>query len=114
VATHRLARLSRLQWENSARDLLQLADIRDVTGPVTGDALVGFDTEAEALRIGEQLRADLEKASRAFTAGAKAFLVAMLQSPHFLYRTELSSASSSGPLPLTRRGRNHDLRHAVA
>jgi hypothetical protein len=169
VATPRLARLSRLQWENSVRDLLQLADISDVTGPVTGDALVGFDTEAEALRIGEQLRADLEKASRAltervaadpaalgrlvpadapadlagksrafiavfgmrafrrplteaeittyvtlfgkgaelypgedaFTAGAKVLLVAILQSPHFLYRTELSSASGSGPAPLS-------------
>jgi len=169
VPTPRLARLSRLQWENSVRDLLQLADISDVTGPVTGDALVGFDTEAEALRVGEQLRADLEKASRtlaervaadaaalgrlvpadapadlagksrafiaafgmrafrrpltdaevttyvtlfgkgpelypgedAFTAGAKLVLVAVLQSPHFLYRTELTPASGSDPVPLS-------------
>jgi hypothetical protein len=169
VATPRLARLSRLQWENSVRDLLQLGDISDITGPVTGDALVGFDTEAEALRVGEQLRADLEKASRAlaervaadaavlgrlvpadapadvagkgrafittfgmrafrrplteaevttyvtlfgkgpelypgedaFTAGAKVLLVAILQSPHFLYRTELTSASGAGPTPLS-------------
>jgi hypothetical protein len=169
VPTPRLARLSRLQWENSVRDLLQLADITDVTGPVTGDALVGFDTEAEALRVGEQLRADVEKASRAlaervtadaaalgrlvptdaptdlagksrafiaafgmrafrrpltdpelttyvtlfgkgaelypgedaFAAGVKVLVVAILQSPHFLYRTELSSASGRGPAPLS-------------
>jgi hypothetical protein len=169
VSTPRLVRLSRLQWENSVRDLLQLADVSDVTGAVTGDALVGFDTEAEALRVGEQLRADLEKASRAlaervvadpaalarlvpaaaptdlagksrafivafgmrafrrpltdaeittyvtlfgkgaelypgedaFTAGVKVLVVAILQSPHFLYRTELTAASGSGPTPLS-------------
>src|SRR4051812_803400 len=32
VSTPRLVRLSRLQWENSVRDLLQLADVSDVTG----------------------------------------------------------------------------------
>ncbi len=169
VATPRLVRLSRLQWENSVRGLLQLQDISAITAQVTGDALVGLDNEAEALRVGEQLRADLEKAAfslaelvtgdaaalgrlvpadapsdaagraRAFiqslagrayrrpagddeiaayqqlfeqgpslyptddpfVAGAKLVLVAILQSPHFLYRTELGTQANQGKVALS-------------
>jgi hypothetical protein len=169
VATPRVVRLSRPQWENSVRDLLQLSDISDVTSKVTGDALVGLDNEAEALRIDPQLRADLEEAAtaladkvaldpaalarlipsdapasgaerataflkafgarayrrpltdaelstyqalfthatsvypadQAFVAGAKLTLSAFLQSPHFLYRTELSSEVSGGRVALS-------------
>lgn len=169
VATPRVVRLSRPQWENAVRDLLQLSDISDVTSKVTGDALVGLDNEAEALRVDPQLRADFEAAATAladkvsldpaalgrlvpsdapasgaerstafirsfgarayrrpltdselsayqalfargatvypaddaFTAGAKLVLSAFLQSPHFLYRTELSTAVSGGHVPLS-------------
>lgn len=169
VATPRVVRLSRPQWENSVRDLLQLSDISDVTSQVTGDALVGLDNEAEALRIDPQLRADLEEAATAladkvaldpaalarlvpsdapasgveratafirsfgarayrrpltdaelttyqalfahaasvypadpaFTAGAKLVLSAFLQSPHFLYRTELSTTAAGGRIALS-------------
>lgn len=169
VATPRIVRLSRPQWENAVRDLLQLGDIDDVTSQVTGDALVGLDNEAEALRVDPQLRADLEAAATAladkvaldpaalarlipadapasgaervtafirafgarayrrpltdaelttygalftrgatvypaddaFTAGAKLVLSAFLQSAHFLYRTELSTAVSGGRVPLS-------------
>lgn len=157
VATPRFARLSRLQWENSIRDLLGLGDISELTAQVGGDALVGLDNEAEALRVGSQLRSDLEKVALAiaqrattdsatlarlvpegapaddagkarslittlglrayrrpleeaevqsyeqlyaqapslypgepvFSAGIKLVLSALLQSPHFLYRSEL-------------------------
>jgi hypothetical protein len=169
VATPRLTRLSRRQWENSLRELLKLDDIADVTSLVAGDALVGFDTEAEALRVGEQLRSDLDKASRslaervasdpsalsrimpaaapaevtakarafidhfglrayrrpvteaeaqsllalfanaatlypdddAFTGGVKLLLSAFLQSPHFLYRSELSTTPVDGKVALS-------------
>jgi hypothetical protein len=158
-----------LQWGNTLRDLLQLVDISDETSQVTGDALVGLDNEAEALRVDPQLRADLEEAATAladkvaldpvamarlvpsdapasgperakafirsfgarayrrpltdgevsayealftrgaavypaddgFTAGTKLVLSAFLQSPHFLYRTELSTAESGGSVPLS-------------
>jgi Protein of unknown function (DUF1592)/Protein of unknown function (DUF1588)/Protein of unknown function (DUF1595)/Protein of unknown function (DUF1585)/Protein of unknown function (DUF1587) len=169
VATPRIVRLSRPQWENAVRDLLQLDDIAAVTSKVTGDALVGLDNEAEALHVDPQLRADLEAAATAladkvaldpaalarliptdapasgaersaafirafgarayrrpladaevsayqalftrgasvypaddaFIAGAKLVLSAFLQSPHFMYRTELSTAVSDGRVPLS-------------
>ncbi|HEX6277901.1 MAG TPA: DUF1587 domain-containing protein, partial [Polyangiaceae bacterium] len=63
VATPRLARLSRQQWSNTVRDLLKLPDISDVESDVTGDALVGFDNEADALYVTEQLRRQLFDAS---------------------------------------------------
>ena len=47
VATPRLARLSRKQWSNTVRDLLKLADISEIDQGVSGDALVGFDNEAD-------------------------------------------------------------------
>jgi hypothetical protein len=160
VATSRLARLSRQQWSNSIRDLLQLSDIAEIDAGVSGDALIGFDDEADALYVTEQLRKQLADAAEkladkvtqdpaalarlvpanapadtagrarafvtafglrafrrplteaevtnhlalfnqgptlypgvdAFQAGVNLVLQAMLQSPHFLYRTELSSA----------------------
>jgi hypothetical protein len=160
VPTPRLARLSRQQWSNTVRDLLMLEDISDIDQGVSGDALVGFDNEADALYVGEMLRqelataaeklgdrvtgdaaalarlvpagapADLAGRARAFTAsfgqrafrrplaeeeitnhlalfdqgptlypgvdafiaGANLVIQAMLQSPHFLYRTELVTA----------------------
>src|SRR6187551_2842958 len=157
VATPRVARLSRQQWVNAIRDLLMLSDISDIESLVSGDALVGFDAEAEDLFVTEQLRSELfdasekaadtvtgdaaalerlvpadaptDAAGRAeafitsfgqrafrrpltdaevtthldlfnqgptlyagvdpFKAGASLVIQAMLQSPHFLYRTEL-------------------------
>jgi hypothetical protein len=162
VATPRLARLSRQQWSNTIRDLLKLPDVADVENGVSGDALINFDNEAEALFVTEQLRQQLATASekladkvvanatvfgalvpaqpagdsagraRAFITafgrrafrrpltdaevtthlglfnqaatlypGADAFktgiglvIQAVLQSPHFLYRTELGTAAA--------------------
>jgi hypothetical protein len=53
VTTPRVARLSRQQWSNTVRDLLKLTDISDIDSGVTGDALIGFDNEADALCITE-------------------------------------------------------------
>jgi len=162
VATPRVARLSRQQWSNAVRDLLKLTDISDIDSGVTGDALMGFDNEADALFVTEQLRAQLFDASEkladkvtgdatalgrlvpanaptdtagkgkafitafgqrafrrpltaaevtthvglfnqgptlypgvdAFKAGASLVIQAMLQSPYFLYRTELGAAAA--------------------
>jgi len=170
VATSRVARLSRQQWSNAVRDLLKLTDISDVDSMVSGDALIGFDDEVDALYVTEQLRSELFDASEALagkvtgdatalarlmpanaptdaTAKAKAFITAfgqrafrrpltdaevtthltlfnqastlypgvdtfkggvslviqaMLQSPYFLYRTELGTAKTgSTTIPLT-------------
>jgi hypothetical protein len=160
VATPRVARLSRPQWSNAVRDLLKLSDISEIDGNVSGDALIGFDDEADSLFVTEQLRSQLFDASEkladkvtsdttalarlvpadapseatarakafitsfgqrafrrpltdaevtthlglftqgstlypgadAFKAGASLVIQAMLQSPHFLYRTELGTA----------------------
>jgi hypothetical protein len=162
VATPRVARLSRQQWSNSVRDLLKLADIAEIDRNVTGDALIGFDNEADALFVTEQLRKELADAAEkladkvtadatalarlvpanapadaagkarafitsfgqrafrrpltdgeitthvglfnqgptlypgvdAFKAGASLVIQAMLQAPHFLYRTELGTAAA--------------------
>jgi hypothetical protein len=162
VKTPRLARLSRQQWANTVRDLLHLSDIADVESGVSGDALINFDNEAEALFVTEQLRQQLADAAEklaakvvgdpaslarlvpanapadtagrarafitafglrafrrplteaevtshlalfnqgptlypgvdAFQSGVNLVLQAMLQSPHFLYRTELVAASA--------------------
>ncbi|HYP76881.1 MAG TPA: DUF1592 domain-containing protein [Polyangiaceae bacterium] len=162
VATPRLARLSRQQWANAARDLLKLTDISDVDSNVSGDALIGFDDEAESLFVTEQLRSQLFDASEkladkvtsdaaalarlippnaptdsagrakafvtafgqrafrrpltdaevtthlglyaqgptlypgadAFKSGASLVIQAMMQSPFFLYRTELTAAQA--------------------
>jgi hypothetical protein len=162
VPTARLARLSRQQWTNTVRDLLKLADISEIDKGVSGDALVGFDNEADALYVGEMLREELATAAEklgdrvtadaaalanlvpadapadlagrarafvssfglrafrrplseeeitnhlalfnqgptlypetdAFVAGANIVIQAMLQSPHFLYRTELGAAAA--------------------
>jgi len=162
VATPRVARLSRQQWSNAVRDLLKLTDISDVDSNVSGDALIGFDDEADALFVTEQLRAQLFDAAEkladkvtadatalarlvppnaptdtagrgrafitafgqrafrrpltdaevtthvglfnqgptlypgvdAFKAGASLVIQAMLQSPYFLYRTELGTAAA--------------------
>lgn len=162
VASSRLARLSRPQWSNAVRDLLKLTDISDVEGTVSGDALIGFDNEADFLFVTEQLRSQLFDASEqlagkvtgdatalarivpsnaptdatgkakafitafgqrafrrpltdaevtthlglfnkastlypgvdAFKGGASLVIQALLQSPYFLYRTELGTASS--------------------
>ena len=162
VATPRVARLSRQQWANAVRDLLQLTDISEIENNVTGDALIGFDDEAEGLFVTEQLRSQLFDASEkladkvtgdaaalarlvptnapsdatgrakafitsfglhafrrtltdaeltthlglfnqgptlypgvdAFKAGASLVIQAMLQSPFFLYRTELGTAAT--------------------
>ncbi len=161
VPTPRVARLSRQQWSNAVRDLLKLSDISDVDKNVSGDALIGFDDEADALYVTEQLRAELFDASEQlanqvtgdsaalarlvppgapsdtagrgkafitsfgqrafrrqltsaevtthlnlfnqgatlypgvdpFKAGASLVIQAMLQSPYFLYRTELGTAA---------------------
>lgn len=162
VATPRLARLSRQQWSNTVRDLLKLSDITEIDKGVSGDALVGFDDQADALFVGEMLRKELATAAEkladrvigdpaalarlvpanapadaagrarsfitalgqrafrrpltedevskhltlfnqgptlypgidAFNAGASLVIQALLQSPHFLYRTELGTAAA--------------------
>ncbi len=161
AASVRLARLSRKQWSNSVRDLLKLADFSDIDSGVSGDALIGFDNQADALFVTEQLRLQLADAAEkladrvtaddaalgrivpadapsdaggrasafissfglrafrrpltdaevashlalfnegptlypgvdAFKAGASLVIQAMLQSPYFLYRTELGTAA---------------------
>ena len=169
VTTSRMARLSRVQWSNAVRDLLKLSDISDVDSTVSGDALIGFDDEGDALYVTEQLRSQLFDASEqlagkvtgdatalarlvpsnapsdttgkakafitsfgqrafrrpltdaevtthlglfnqastlypgvdAFKAGASLVIQALLQSPYFLYRTELGTASgNSTTIPL--------------
>ena len=162
VATPRIARLSRQQWQNAVQDLLKLSDISAIASNVSGDALIGFDDEAESLFVTEQLRSQLFDASEqladkvtgdatalaaivpanaptdtagrakafitafgqrafrrpltdaevtthvglfnqgptlypgvdAFKAGASLVIQAMLQSPYFLYRTELGTAAA--------------------
>ena len=162
VPTARIVRLSRQQWSNAIRDLLKVTDIADIDSAVTGDALVGFDNEADSLYVTEQLRQQLFDASEkladkvtgdatalarlvptdapsdatgkarsfvtsfgqrafrrpltdaevtthldlfnqastlypgvdAFRAGASLVIQAMLQSPYFLYRTELGTAAA--------------------
>lgn len=162
VPSPRFARLSRQQWSNAVRDLLKLTSIADVESDVSGDALIGFDNEAESLFVAEQLRAQLfdvsekladkvtgdaaalgrlipanaptdtagrakafitffgQRAFRrplsdaelmkhlglfnqgstlypgaeAFKAGASLVIQAILQSPYFLYRTELGTAAA--------------------
>lgn len=170
VAAPRVARLSRQQWSNTIRDLLKLADISDIDSGVSGDALVGFDNQADALYVTEQLRQQLADAAEkladkvtgdatalarlvpasaptdiagrarafvtsfgqrafrraltdaeitnhlalfnqgptlypggdAFKAGVSLVIQAMLQSPHFLYRTELSTAAvGASKVPLS-------------
>jgi len=162
VSTPRVARLSRQQWSNAVRDLLHLTDIADIENNVSGDALIGFDDEAEGLFVTEQLRSQLFDASEkladkvtadaaalarlvpanaptdaagrakafitafgqrafrrpltdaeltthvglfnqgptlypgvdAFKAGVSLVIQAILQSPYFLYRTELGTATA--------------------
>jgi hypothetical protein len=162
VPTPRVARLSRPQWSNAVRHLLQLTDIAEIDSGVTGDALIGFDNEAESLFVTEQLREQLADAAEklankvtgdaaalarlvpptapsdaagrarafittfgqrafrrpltdaelttheglfeqastlypgvdAFAGGASLVIQAMLQSPFFLYRTELGTAAA--------------------
>ena len=162
VPSARVARLSRTQWSNAVRDLLKLTDISEIDSGVSGDALIGFDDEADALFVTEQLRAQLFDAAEkladkvtgdatalarlvpanaptdtagkgkafitsfgqrafrrplstaevttyvglfsqastlypgvdAFKAGTSLVIQAMLQSPYFLYRTELGTATA--------------------
>ncbi len=176
--TPRLARLSRQQWANAVRDLLKLTDIADVENGVSGDALIHFDTEADALFVTEQLRQQLAVAAEklankvvgndaalaallpaststdtaekgkafivsfgrrafrrplkeaevtshlglfnqgptldpgvdAFKAGVKLVIEAMLQSPYFLYRTELATVAGGAKIPLD----NHEVAAKLA
>lgn len=169
VPTPRLARLSYLQWAQSARDLAGVGDITDIVNNVSADAVVGFDNEVESLYVSPQLRSDLETAAQAlatrvagdaaalarlvpagaptdlagkakafitafgkrayrrpltdaeiadyvtlfnqgptlypgtdsFAAGANLVLQAFLQSPHFLYRTELGTQVVGGRIALS-------------
>ena len=68
VATPRAARLSRVQWSNTVRDLLKLSDISDIERDITGDAVVGFDNDVESLFVSDTLRADLYAASEKLAA----------------------------------------------
>jgi hypothetical protein len=156
-----VARLSHQQWSNAVRDLLKLTDISDIASAVSGDALIGFDDEGDALFVTEQLRSQLFDAAEkladrvtgdatalarlvpanaptdtagkgkafitsfgqrafrrpltsaevtthqglfnqgptlypgvdAFKAGVSLVIQSMLQSPYFLYRTELGTAT---------------------
>jgi hypothetical protein len=168
VGTPRLARLSRTQWSNTVRDLLKLEDISEIDRNVSGDALIGFDNQADALYVTEQLRTDLFNAAEAladrvtgdaaalarlipadapadgagrarafitsfglrafrrpltetevsdhlalfdqgpelypdldaFNAGASLVIQALLQSPYFLYRSELGTQAVDGKVAL--------------
>ena len=171
VQAPRLARLSRQQWSNTIRELLKLKDIADIDSGVSGDALIGFDNQADALYVTESLRQQLADAAEkladkvtgdatvlaslvpadapadtagrgrafitafgqrafrrpltdaevtthlalfnqgptlypgvdAFKAGVSLVIQALLQSPYFLYRTELGTgaAAVAGKVPLS-------------
>jgi hypothetical protein len=63
VPAPRLARLSRQQWSSTVRDLHGLKDIAEIDDGVAGDALIGFDNQADALYVTEQLRQQLATAA---------------------------------------------------
>src|SRR3954447_18957039 len=60
VPTPRVGRLSAVQWANTVRELLMLPDLGGAEMQLTKDAVVNFDNEIEALRVGEDLRADFQ------------------------------------------------------
>ncbi len=156
-------RLTHLQWENSVRDLLYLADDLDVSSAFLPDPPLGrFDNNIARLQITSGLWSDYQRAAESigeraageaaiidaiapdrdaanfiasfgrrafrrplndterdrydamFTAGAAHFaelgtfqaglrmvVESMLQSPHFLYRTELTGIEQAGIHTLT-------------
>jgi len=164
----RVARLTHFQWKNSVQDLLGLEAPPPESEDFTPDAIIGFDTNAEQLRMSGALREDYESAAEAlaarvaadpaalarlvpadaptepgararafiqsfglkayrrplteaevdeyfelfqegprlapgldaFTAGIALCVRLFLQSPYFLYRTELGSEPVNGRIPL--------------
>jgi hypothetical protein len=58
-----LSRLSQWQWLLTVKDLLKLPDLGGLETQLTKDAVVNFDNEADALRVGQDLRSDLETVS---------------------------------------------------
>jgi Protein of unknown function (DUF1592)/Protein of unknown function (DUF1588)/Protein of unknown function (DUF1595)/Protein of unknown function (DUF1587)/Protein of unknown function (DUF1585) len=60
TATPTLTRLSVLQWANTVRDLLPLANPGDLDSALTKDAVVRFDNEADSLFVGQDLHNDLQ------------------------------------------------------
>lgn len=168
VAGPRLARLTHFQWTNAVQDLLELDAPPTQAEDFTPDAIIGFDTNVDQLRMSASLREDYESAAEALalrvvsdpqalarlipadaptepTARASAFIRSFglkayrrplsqqevdeylqlfqqgpmlapdlepfaagvmlcirlfLQSPHFLYRTELEREAIDGRIPL--------------
>ena len=62
--THRLARLTHLQYENTVQDLLGLDEAPGLAETFIGDGLYdGFENNAAALQIGPELWLDYQRAS---------------------------------------------------
>lgn len=169
VAAPRLARLTHFQWANSVQDLLRLDERPGLAEDFTPDAIIGFDTNRDQLRMSSTLREDYERAAETlanqvvndsaalarlipadapadatgraqafiesfglrayrrpltpdevsqylalfergpelapelepFAAGAMLAIRLFLQSPHFLYRTELGQETVAGRIPLS-------------
>lgn len=59
TASATMIRLSHVQLENTLRALLQV-DVGDVRAALTKDAVLRFDNQADALFVGESLRAELQ------------------------------------------------------
>lgn len=164
----RIARLTHFQWRNAVQDLLRLESAPTQVESFTPDAIIGFDTNTEHLRISSTLRDDYQRAAEAlalqvasdpdaierlmpvgapseptaraqafiddfglrahrrplttaeqeqylqlfeqgpelapeldaFSAGVLLVVQTVLQSPHFLYRTELGQENVDGRIAL--------------
>lgn len=165
----RVARLTHFQWRSAVQDLLRLESPPSQAQSFTPDAIIGYDTNVEHLRMSSTLREDYQNAAEALamqvasdpaaidrlmppgaptepTARARAFIQdfglrahrrplttaeedqylalfdegpalapeldafpagvllviqTVLQSPHFLYRTELGQETVDGRIPLS-------------
>jgi len=66
--TPTLARLSTLQWANTVRDLLKIANPGDLDNALTKDPVVRFDNEADSLFVGQELHDDLQSEAERLAA----------------------------------------------
>jgi hypothetical protein len=62
-AVPRIARLTHFQWTNSVQDLLRLETPPTLAGEFTPDAIIGFDTNSDQLRMSSTLRDDYQRAA---------------------------------------------------
>ncbi len=65
VVVPRVARLTHFQWTNAVRDLLRLDTAPTNAQSFTPDAIIGFDTNTEHLRVATALREDYQAAAEA-------------------------------------------------